>query len=227
MNKLKWLILALIILFLLILLIMITKLTIVLNYRHSKDDDELTLKFKIWFGLIRYKISVPLIKIDDDSPSIVYKKKVNEKEETKQFSAEDLNNSFHDMKELLKHVFSLHKIVRHFFRKVSVKKMEWYSIVGIGDAAFTGMLTGALWSVKGGLIGVISHYTKLKELPIISITPNFQRAATQTHFQCMIQFRIGYAMVAGIKLVKYWKGGRPYFQSKQLSFMSKSKSKTV
>ncbi len=231
----KWLAVALIILFLLIILILATKITILLNYHHNKDDDNLTLKFKVWFGLISYQISVPVIKVDDDSPAIVYKKKVNpgnqegskEEMDEEKFSIHDLIVSLHDMKELLKHVISLHKIVRYFLRKISIKSLEWHSVIGIGDAAMTGTLTGALWAVKGGIIGLISHYMKLKEMPQMSIIPNFQRATSQTKLRCMIQFRIGNAMLAGMKLVKFWKGGLPKFRSKQLSKLSKDKSKTV
>jgi hypothetical protein len=231
-NNLKWVILALIIFILLILLLIISKLTIIVNYHHFKNDDNLTVQFKIWFGIIRYKISIPVIKIADDSPSIIYKEKTNDKEnekkqETKDFSADDFLSSMHDMKQLLTHVISLHTIVRRFLRKVMIKKIEWHSLVGAGDAALTGTLMGALWSVKGGLIGLLSHYMKLREMPKVAITPDFQKAASQTQFRCMLQFRIGYAMLAGIKLWKYWKGGRPNFQSKQLSFMSKNKSNTV
>ncbi len=100
-------------------------------------------------------------------------------------------------------------------------------MIGIGDAAHTATITGVLWSVKGGLIALLSHYFRLKEMPALFITPNFQRPDIQTHLKCMIQFRIGNAMLAGIKLVKYWKGGRPKFHSKQLSFLSKDKSKSV
>lgn len=230
----KWLVIGLFIFFLLIILIIITKITILFSVLHSQQDNQINVKFKAWFGLITYKISVPLIKLDNDSPSVVYKEKVQtatqqepNKEDVKKFSAREMINSMHDMKVTLNHVISLHKIVRSFLKKISVTKVEWHSVVGIGDAALTGSLTGALWAAKGGLIGLISHYFKLKEMPIISITPSFQKAISQTNFQCMIQFRIGYAMLAGIKLVKFWKGGRPNFQSEQLKFISKDKAKSV
>jgi hypothetical protein len=233
-SELKWLVVGLIILLLLIILITITKLTILISYHHSQDDDQLNIKVKAWFGLIRYKKSIPLIKIDDDSPAIVYKEKTqigekadSDNNKTKKFSAKDFIDGLHDMKQLLIHIVSLHRIMRWFLRKVSIKKMEWRSVIGVGDAATTGMLTGALWSVKGGLLGLISNYMRLIDSPILSITPSFQKAVSQTKFQCMIQFRIGYAMLAGIKLVKYWKGGRPKLQSKHLKFMSKDKSKSV
>ena len=105
--------------------------------------------------------------------------------------------------------------------------MEWHSVIGVGNAALTGTLTGALWSVKGGVLGVISNYMRLKDMPNLSITPSFQKAYSQTQLSCMIQFRIGYAMVAGLKLVKFWKGGKPKFKTKPLSFISKDKSNTL
>lgn len=229
-----WLVIILLILLITILAIILTKLTVILDYYHGQDNDDLSITFKAWYGLIKYKKSVPLIKIDKNSPSIVFKEQVKtgqqettKKEDVKKFSADDLVKDLHDAKELLNHVFSLHTIVRKFLRKVSVQKIEWHTNAGIGDAAYTGVLIGALWTVKGGVIGIISNYMKLKKMPIISITPNFQRAISQTRITCMIQFRIGNAMLAGIKLVKFWKGGRPNFKSEPLSKISEDKTKTV
>ena len=78
------------------------------------------------------------------------------------FLPEDLLNGFKDMEKLLKHVVSFHRIVRHFLKKVNVTQVEWHTIIGTGDAALTGMLTGAVWAVKGSIIGMISHYFKLQ-----------------------------------------------------------------
>ena len=62
-------------------------------------------------------------------------------------------------------------------------------------------------------------------MPNISVQPQFQMAISQTSFKCMLQFRIGHAIIAGIKLLKFWKGGRPHFKSKSLSGLS-SQDKT-
>ena len=72
----KWFAFALIILFLLLLLIIVTKITVLFSYYHGQDNDDLKIKFKAWFGLITYKINVPLIKIAEDSPAIVYKEEI-------------------------------------------------------------------------------------------------------------------------------------------------------
>lgn len=227
----KWLIIVLIILFILLVAIVLTKLTVILDYYHGNDNDHLKLEFKIWFGMIKYKKEIPLIKIDDNSPTIVVKDKTktgrNEKtskEDVKQVDKKDIFNSLNDAKELLQHVVKLHHIVRNFLRKVSVKRVEWHTVIGVGDAAYTGVATGAIWGLKGSIVGIVSHYMKLKEMPRMTVTPYFQHKVTQSRFRCMIQFRIGQAMLAGLKLIKFWKGGRPNFKSKPLSVLSEKKA---
>jgi hypothetical protein len=233
-NKVKWLVIALAVLLFLMMIVLITKLTIYFRLYHGQDNDYLKLEFRAWFGLIRYKREIPLIKLDENSPTIVMKqeqqmghKEKSKKKETKQYSAEDLFNSFKDTKEILTHVIGLHKIIRSFLKKITIKEFEWFTVAGTGDAAYTGMLIGALWAIKGSIVGLISHHMKLKVMPNITITPNFQRAYSQTTLRCMIHFRIGHAMLAGIKLVKYWKGGKPKFRSKALSVFSGDKTKSV
>lgn len=212
---------------------MLLKLKVIVDYYHGNDDDHLKITFKTLFGLIKYKINIPVIKIAEDSPSLVVEEKVetgpkekDKKQDTKKFSAEEMLNSFQDMQQLLKHVAGLYKIVRSFFKKVTVSNLEWYSLVGVGDASYTGMLTGAFWTVKGSMLGVISSLMKVRTIPKIMITPEFNRAVSETSFRCMIQFRIGHAIFAGIKLIKYWKGGIPRFKTKPLSALS-NKAKSV
>jgi hypothetical protein len=227
----KWLIIVLIILFILLVTIVLTKLTVILDYYHGNDNDHLKLEFKIWFGIIKYKKEIPMIKIDDNSPTIVMKDKTkwgkNEKtsnEDEIQIDKKDIFNYFNDAKQLLLHVVKFHHIVKNFLRKVSVKRVEWHTVIGVGDAAYTAVATGGIWAIKGSIIGIISHNMKLKEMPRMTVTPYFQYTVSQTRLRCMIQFRIGQAMLAGLKLIKFWKGGRPDFKSKSLSVLSEKKA---
>lgn len=230
----KWLLIAVIALILLLILVMITKLKIYFHFYHGNDNDHLKIQMKAWFGLIRYKIEVPLIKVDDNSPTIVVKEQTaagpqenTSDKDTKQFSAADLINSLHDTKAMLNHIVSLHKIIRKFLKHVTIRNLEWHTFAGLGDAAHTGMITGALWAIKGSILGIISHYMKLKTPPRITVTPHFQFSVSQTAISCMIHFRVGHAMFAGIKLIKYWKGGRADFRTKPLSALSDDGTKTV
>jgi hypothetical protein len=218
---------------LLFILIIFTKLTIRVNYFHYNDNDDLKLELRIWFGLIRYKKHIPLIKIDDNSPSIIVKsaspkqqpKEKSSEKEVHQITPNKIMTSLKNTREIIKHVIDLHVVVRKFFNRVSVKELEWHTIIGVGDAAITGMVTGGIWAIKGSIIGLISRYIKLKEMPDISVTPYFQQAIIQTRFTCIFQFRIGYAILAGIKMIKFWKGGRPNLKTK--TNFSKEKTNSV
>ncbi|CAG9608904.1 DUF2953 domain-containing protein [Pseudoneobacillus rhizosphaerae] len=230
----KWLIIALIIIIILLVTFILTKLTVILDYYHGNDNDHLKLEFKIWFGIIKYKKEIPMIKIDDNSPTIVVKEKTKKgrdektsKEEEKQIDKKDILNYLHNTKELLNHVVKLHNISKSFFSKVSVRRLEWHTVIGVGDAAYTAVATGGIWAVKGSILGIISHNMKLKEMPRMTVTPYFQYKVSQTRIRCMIQFRIGQAMLAGLKLIKFWKGGRPDFKSKSKSVLSQKKPKSV
>ncbi|MFK9091177.1 DUF2953 domain-containing protein [Bacillus salipaludis] len=232
MNKLFWLWISLSILLFLFILIIFSKITILVNYYHHNDNDDLKVELRVWFGLIKYKMNVPLIKIDDNSPSVVVKSHShmgdaaapNPEHRVNQITKKDVTTNFKKMRELLEKVFNFHVIVRKFLRKVTIKKLEWDSFVGVGDAAYTGMATGALWAIKGGIIGLLSHYLRLKEMPDLSVTPHFQAAVIQTRFSCMFQFRIGHAILAGLKLIKFWKGGNPRAKSNNNFKNEKSKS---
>ncbi|MFB3160829.1 DUF2953 domain-containing protein [Neobacillus sp. 179-J 1A1 HS] len=229
----NWLVIALIIIILFILLIIFSKLTIRLNYFHHNDNDELQIQFRIWFGLIRYTMNVPLVKIDDDSPSIVVKgnTKMGDSSEKQsptkeaQITKDGIISNFTNAKEIFQHVVNVNIIVKKFMKKIVIKHFEWHSLVGVGDAAHTAIITGALWTIKGSIMGMLSHFLRLKEMPVLSITPHFQLAIIQTHITCIFQFRIGYAILAGLKLIKFWKGGRPNL--KMETACSKEKTKTV
>jgi hypothetical protein len=230
----KWVLLTILLLTVLAIIILITKVKILLDYYHGNDNDHLKVTVRAWGGLIKYKVEIPVIKVDDNSPTIVAEEKVQtglneniKKEKSVQVDKTDMLNSFNDFKQLLTHIAGLHKIIRDFLKKVMLRKIEWHTMVGVGDAAATAVITGAFWAVKGGVIGVLSHYMKLKDMPVMTITPSFQHAVSITSFKCMIQFRVGHAILAGIKLVKYWKGGWPEFKTKPLSALSGDKTNTV
>ncbi len=228
-----WVLLSLVVIILILCTILFLKLKVFIDYYHGNDNDHLEITLRALFGLLKYKVNVPVIKVAEDSPSLVVHKKVgvgneekDKKHEKVKFTAEEILHSIQDMQHFLKHVSGFYKIVRSFLKKVTVSRIEWITVVGVGDAAYTGMLTGAFWTAKGSLLGLISTLMKVKTIPKIMITPEFNRAISQTSFQCMIHFRIGHAIFAGIKLIKFWKGGRPNFKSKPLSIFS-SKTKSV
>lgn len=65
------------------------------------------------------------------------------------YSVEDGLSMLENAKQFLEQVVGFHKIFRRFLQKVTVRDIKWHSRFGLGDAALTGVLTGAVWSAKG------------------------------------------------------------------------------
>ncbi|MCM3715019.1 DUF2953 domain-containing protein [Alkalihalobacillus oceani] len=204
----RWFLIILLILVLLLVLIMITKLTISIIYRHLKDDDLLEVAVRVW-GMRVYTFSAPVIQLDDTSLSLIVREEQEmgpkKSDKTQAFTINTLLNDFRLLNDLVHHVVGLHQIMKRFLRHVSLKQLHWYTAFGVGEAAMTAQLSGVIWGLKGSMIGLLSHYVKVKQLPKLRVDPRFQEVITQVSFSCMISFRIGHAIVAGLMLLKHWK----------------------
>ncbi|MCA1056903.1 DUF2953 domain-containing protein [Rossellomorea aquimaris] len=186
--------------------------------------------------MLKYTIDVPLVKLDDDGPNIVFEEKTKRGKETqpsktkeskKKVTPNDFIKSLHDTKEIITHVQAMHRIIRHFLKKVKIDKIFWKTLFGTGDAASTGTMTGAIWGLKGSIIGLISRYMRLQSMPAVEVVPSFQKAVIQTHFSCIIQFRIGNAILVGLKILRYWRGGKADFKTKAFSPISDKEQQSV
>ncbi|WP_100405116.1 DUF2953 domain-containing protein [Bacillus solitudinis] len=204
-------------LLLLFILFLITKVSIDVQYEHKQDDD--LLEVVVYFWKLRvYTFSAPLIRLDFNSESIVVDEEQNisgNREKGRKIITKDL--IIHDLQKLnefIQHVAGLHKIVRRFLGRISVHFLKWKSEFGIGDAAHTGQLIGTVWTIKGSIIGLIGNYMKMKRLPEVAVTPHFQEVVSRTKFTCMLSFRIGHAIVAGLMIIKHWKKRPKLFQPK-------------
>ncbi|MFN7250643.1 MAG: DUF2953 domain-containing protein [Anaerobacillus sp.] len=197
-----------------LVLLPFAKITVNLTYFHEQDNDELKIKISTLFGLASYRINVPVLKIDEDSAAIIVKEEqhsaIGDTEKTEKFTPERILNDLRKLKDFLTHVVGFHKIVRKLLNKISITKFSWRSIVGIGDAALTGTLVGAVWGIKGSTLGIITNYMRLKVAPEIEVHPNFQRLTSHTELACIFSFRLGHAIIAGLQIIRHWKK-RPKF----------------
>ncbi|GIN86879.1 hypothetical protein J6TS2_32650 [Heyndrickxia sporothermodurans] len=210
---------------LLLFIIWFTTITILIDYTHKMDDDHLRVQFIIW-KFIRYKVKVPTIKVEKDEPTITFEKKTSAGGHNhSEITPKDISDQFSDYKELIEHIFGLKIVIRKFLKTVKITKFEWHSNVGVKDAATTGKLIGVVWSVKALIIGLLSKYMNLLEFPDYTVTPSFQIPKSETVLKCMFKIRIGNAILAGLKIFKFWRGGKGSFKTKQLSMVSKNQSK--
>ncbi|WP_052659448.1 DUF2953 domain-containing protein [Bacillus alveayuensis] len=228
MNWMAW---SLILLLLFFLILLCTKVTIVFDIYHDGDHDHYRIKFKTFFGLLKYSIDIPFVKVDKQKAQIIMKenkrkgKKTNfEQKKMKKITIQDIFDSLHNFKEIARHVVGLQKIIQRFFKHVNICSLEWHTYVGVGDAAKTGVVTGVAWSIKGLVLQLLTRYMKVKNHPHISITPDFQQPTSKITFNCMIYFRLGYAILTGLRFVKYWIGGKPVLRKTTSPLFIKNKN---
>ncbi|WP_332634415.1 DUF2953 domain-containing protein [Halalkalibacter flavus] len=189
-------------------IIIFSRVKIYIDYRHNQDDDLLDAKVTFW-GMRIYTFSAPVIKIDDDTASLIVEEEQKiagiESKKALPVTPELLQHYFRWLKDFLDHVVGLHKIVRKFLKKVRVNSFTWHTDIGVGDAAHTAQLAGAIWGVKGNIIGLVGNYMRMKFMPKLTIDPHFQAMVSHTYLSCMFSFRIGHAIVAGLMLLKHWR----------------------
>lgn len=218
----KIILLIILAIILLVIYILISKLTIKIHYYHGDDNDQLKVTVKALFGLISKKIDVPVIKLKKDSPEVVVEEKSSnsadsERKKTTLISFEDFFTSMKDTKKIIQHIKDGNHIIKHFLKRMIVRKFIWHSAIGTRDAALTGKINGAAWGVKGFAQMMLYKYFSVRCKPIYSITPHFNRTLSVTDFHCIITIRIGYAILTAIKLIRHWKGGKVHLPASPFS----------
>ncbi|WLR44299.1 DUF2953 domain-containing protein [Bacillus carboniphilus] len=207
-----WVGIVLALIFFLLFLFIITNVSIIITYLHEQDEDQLVIRFRAWFGLLKYKYEVPFIKMEPDSTDVIVKeeksaKKGQKDEKTDKITPEEVLDSLKEFKEFTERVRGLNLIIKRFLQRVKIKRFEWFSILGMKDAATTGFLIGTAWTIKMNIVSIISYHFRLVAQPIVSVEPNFHIPLSKTSFTCMIRFRIGYAMLAAFRLLINLRGG--------------------
>jgi len=189
-----------------IVILFFTAFMVQIKVSKNGVDDSIQYRFTAWFGLINIKAEIPLIRLSNDLSGTEYKFKLETPNETLEKKKLKITpNEFYQLlkriQNFIKRIHNLHHIAKLFLKHLYLKELKWKSKIGTGEAAETGFLTGMSWGIKSNIIGFISAYLSLHCLPKLSITPDFDKKRVETHFQCMIRFRLGNAIVAGIRIL--------------------------
>ncbi|ATU27750.1 MULTISPECIES: DUF2953 domain-containing protein [Bacillus amyloliquefaciens group] len=211
---------AVILILILAWLLMRMKIHLTFEYLHDKDNDKLTFKLSALYGLVRFKKTLPVIKVNSEDASIDVKQDTKsemkgQKKEKKKITYEDVKQSIHRIEMILHQVFQMRQIGASFLAGVRVTKFEWVTVIGIKDAAVTGIAAGGLWAVKGALTAMLYDHLRFIHKPVCEVIPSFQVPASKTHLQCIFFFRFGHLIGAAFKLLKYGRNGLSIIRKKQ------------
>ncbi|KYC62799.1 hypothetical protein B4099_2675 [Heyndrickxia coagulans] len=184
-----------------------SSLSVLIEYGHRLDDDKIFIQIRVW-GIICYTVKIPAVKVDRKKPGVVYEKETKHAEQERNITPDVLEQWIEDVKKIAERVIGLKAIAGKFIRNVQLRKFEWHTAIGLHDAAWTGIVAGSIWAVKGGILSLITTHLRVKTDPVLSVTPFFQHPISETQLKCIVKIQIGKAIIAAFKMLKYWRGGK-------------------
>ncbi|MEW9671057.1 DUF2953 domain-containing protein [Ammoniphilus sp. 3BR4] len=219
----KWFLLVCAILWILFLL---THVKIVIQYKKSEENDHIHLELQFLFGFIVLKFDIPVLKITSLLEGAPVKMKTSseasaqEKTEPGQaqggffLTPRKVKRFLEFMNQIKLRAHDLQEVAKFVLSKFKCERFEWYTRVGVGDAASTAMVTGLFWGVKTTLVGAITRYIALRTTPRINVVPAYYTTEMDTRFLCIFRYRIGNSIIAVVRILfKLIKGREGIWQN--------------
>ncbi len=203
----KLLLLIGLVVLILISIFLLSKVTIHINYYHNQEKDRAIIKIRLWKGLISYskEIQLPDEKYEPSSyqESTYRQHKQTSFTNSESLSMEDVQAAFQHLKDMLSQLKGYQLATKRITSKIQITDLQMDIHYGTGEASTTALATGALWSLSGGMIAIISEYFLLMVHPKIDIIPHFSvKKPFETKIECIAQLRMAKTIHAGWKLAR-------------------------
>lgn len=176
------LIAAMIVAGVLVIFILLSNIKVSLQFSADVSECILSIQIRFLYGLIRINRNVDL-------------KKLAEKLKENKMAEEVFR-----LREKIKEEANAEKMkgIKLFLwkqlPKIQIHRFVWRSSVGLNDAAATGVLSGAVWTLKGTASAWLKSLSCMKCAPEISLDPCFQSYSAKTNLSCMVSIRTGKAI---------------------------------
>jgi len=175
--------------------------------RKEGNNDEIKVVIIALFGLMRYDLKIPVIRFT--GRSIIFKKESSSHnagipasaENENEIDAEKVQRAIDKLKAFMQLTYDLKGIISDSLHKVKLVQWKWKTEVGTGDAVWTALATGFVWSAKSAITGIASQVMTLASPPQLEVKPLYNSSSFKTQWSCKAEIRLGYALLAGLKLM--------------------------
>ncbi|GGG57288.1 DUF2953 domain-containing protein [Paenibacillus radicis (ex Gao et al. 2016)] len=217
-----WIAAAVLFLLLLMTIVYVSPIVIHGHIRKTGSNDDIELDVKGLFGLVSYQMHIPTVEFYGRVFKLHQEMTgsgagmTSKQEQDNEVGFERVMKVIDTFKQIIQLTNHLPSWVKQTLSKVQLKQWNWSTEVGVGDAMWTAMATGGIWSFKTTMIGVMSQLIRLTAEPQLQVQPNYSKASFSTEWSCMAQIRFGHAIVAGMHLfrnAKKSKGGMKEWQN--------------
>ncbi|MGI5922266.1 MAG: DUF2953 domain-containing protein [Syntrophomonadaceae bacterium] len=87
--------------------------------------------------------------------------------------------------------YPVHRLVSRY---TIMEKIDWKTRVGVNDAMYTGITTGLIWALKGIVVSMAGHRSRLQSLSI-DVQPDFAQAVVNSRLICILKIRIVHIII--------------------------------
>ncbi|MBS3939096.1 MAG: DUF2953 domain-containing protein [Peptococcaceae bacterium] len=191
------------------------------KYERKGEDDRVTLRLLGPFGVVFHRTEMSVLELSPTLKSWRLEVNVKTKEELgkKPMPENRMEVDTFDQQELLSLARTLHglyqdyrPVINYTLERTLLRAFTWQTTIGSGDAAWTALLAGGIWCLKGTLLGMLQSRQKIagKDM-VLAVFPSFKERKFQTFLQCILSVRvvhiIGAAYVLWREKRKRKKGG--------------------
>jgi hypothetical protein len=183
----------------------LVNIKVVLEYKRNDEDDNITIFLYTLKGMFKYKYEVPLV--DFGQTGIKFRlvkekgkkdKKISEKKGRLKI-AEILDKYI-----LVKVNYEANKdlicdIKKYLKTRLFLNKFRLNICEGTGNACYTGIICGILWSLTGMLTSGMSNLFKTYE-KCVSIRPDFNLKVFNVDLCCIFHIKLVHIIVVLIKI---------------------------
>ncbi|GIO30823.1 MULTISPECIES: DUF2953 domain-containing protein [Paenibacillus] len=186
-----------------------SNITCTVRYKKEGSDDRAEVDIRMLFGFVRFHYEMPKLKFENMKKGFLLKLEKQNSISRKSGGAmharinkRKIELWSQDVRILLKSTVSLKKWLQHTFAHVRVHDLNWSTRISAGEAEWTAVATGVLWSIKTTLVGWLSYQVRMKKNPHLNVIPEFtDEMSFSTEFFCVSRLSFGYAMYASFVLM--------------------------
>lgn len=115
---------------------------------------------------------------------------------------EKRKNPVETIKQLIRAYRENRTVIRRIFRRIHIKELNISVYPATGDACSTGILTGLVWTLIGGIDALLACHARVDKRNIM-VTPEYASEKTRADASCIIRMKIVNIIVIVILIKRY------------------------
>ncbi|AOY77097.1 DUF2953 domain-containing protein [Clostridium formicaceticum] len=190
------------------MLLLFLNLRIEIHFIREGENDEINITVSTLKNLLKYRTTIPFVDFLNNGRNIlttnVYKKAEVSNTEALEDEKQEKELNYNEIKIIVKRGHYYYKkywqVLQYIKKRIIIHKVLWKTQVGLEDAADTAIISGLLWGVKANLMTLLKSKVRPQAIHI-DVAPYYVCKRFGMIFDCIVTLKIGYIIIAGIKLL--------------------------